>query len=149
MKKVLILQGIPGSGKNTWAREFIFGKEDWVRINRDDLRNMRGDYWVPNQESLITEMEDYCFTAALIRGFNVILDSTNLNPKTIAKFERIIETRNKQLENEGGEKYEIEYKIFNTPLNVCIERDSKRERPVGKGIITSFYNRYKDILNNE
>ena len=39
-KKVLILIGIPGSGKSTWSTEFVKENKDWVRINRDDFRFM-------------------------------------------------------------------------------------------------------------
>ena len=36
--------GPPASSKTTWAREFIKGKTDWVIVNRDSLREGRGDY---------------------------------------------------------------------------------------------------------
>jgi F0F1-type ATP synthase epsilon subunit len=54
-----MLQGIPASGKSTWCREFIKGKKDWVIVNRDAIRNMRGDYWIPEQETYISEIEDF------------------------------------------------------------------------------------------
>lgn len=28
-QKLVVLQGLPGSGKSTWAREFISGKTNW------------------------------------------------------------------------------------------------------------------------
>ena len=40
--KLLVLQGIPASGKSTYARELVKNSGAWVRVNRDDLRNMRG-----------------------------------------------------------------------------------------------------------
>lgn len=94
---------------------------------------MRGDYWVPSQEKLITGWEYATLRIALEAGFSVVFDSTNLNEKTLDKVESIIN---------DYDDYEIEYKFFDTPLATCIERDSKRERPVGAGIITNFYNRY-------
>ncbi len=94
---------------------------------------MRGDYWVPSQETLITDWELGALESALKRKYNVIYDSTNLNPKTLAKVEKIIS---------AYEDYEIEYKLMDTPLDVCIERDAARERPVGKMIIINFYNKY-------
>lgn len=136
--KVLILQGIPGSGKTTFAKEFVKGKGDWVRINRDDLRNMRGDYLVNKQESLISEWEDFLLLSSLRKGYNVIMDSTNLNPKTINRIKGIIN----HLEIIDDVNIELEFKLLDTSLGVCIERDKKREKPVGAGIITSFYNRY-------
>lgn len=142
MKKVIILQGIPGSGKSTWAKEFLKGKEDWVRINRDDLRDMRGDYWVPKQEKYITDLEFGALRTAMNHNYNVVLDSTNLNPKTIDKIKEEVKQFNDFFGEYVKDRYEIEFKLMDTPLEVCIERDSKRERPVGRMIITNFYNRY-------
>ena len=44
MSKILVLCGPPASGKSTYAREFIKGKIDWVIVNRDSIREGRGDY---------------------------------------------------------------------------------------------------------
>lgn len=38
MKKLIILVGISGSGKSTWATEYIQKNPDTLRINRDDIR---------------------------------------------------------------------------------------------------------------
>lgn len=133
MSKVIIMQGIPGSGKSYFAKNFVTGKTDWVRINRDDLRNMRGDYWIPSQEKLITDWELCCLECALKKGLNIIYDSTNLNPKTLKVVTNVISKY---------ENYEIEFKLMDTPLDVCIERDSKREKPVGAMVIKRFYNSY-------
>jgi len=37
--KVLILKGLPASGKSTYAKELV-AKGNWKRINKDDLRAM-------------------------------------------------------------------------------------------------------------
>lgn len=142
MKKVIILQGIPGSGKSTWAKEFLKGKEDWVRINRDDLRDMRGDYWVPEQEKYITDLEFRALRTAMSHNYNIVLDSTNLNPKTIKKIQDEVNQFNEVFGELIQDPYEIEFKLMDTPLEVCIERDAKRERSVGSMVITNFYNRY-------
>ena len=42
--------------------------------------------------------------------------------------------------------YSIEYKDFFIPLEVCIERDSKRENPIGEEVIRKTYERYKTII---
>lgn len=94
---------------------------------------MRGDYWVPNQETLITRWEHFALQVAIEAGYNVIFDSTNLNPKTLKQVEDIVNKFH---------YCEIEYKLFDTPLETCIERDSKRKRPVGSMVIKNFYNRY-------
>ena len=38
--QLLILVGAPGSGKSTFARYFIRTEDNWVRVNRDDFRQM-------------------------------------------------------------------------------------------------------------
>ena len=41
IKKIIVLQGIPASGKSTWARQWVSeDPEHRVRFNRDDIRNM-------------------------------------------------------------------------------------------------------------
>lgn len=40
----------------------------------------------------------------------------------------------------------LEYIDFFIPLEVCIERDSKRENPIGEKVIRETYNRYKHII---
>ena len=42
--------------------------------------------------------------------------------------------------------YIIEYKDFFTPLEVCIERDSKRENPIGEEVIRATHEKYKHII---
>lgn len=85
MSKILVLQGPPAASKSTWAREFVKDKTDWVIVNRDSLREGRGDYWIPSQEEYISDLEEFSVKAAINRGLNVIIDATNLNPKTIDK----------------------------------------------------------------
>lgn len=132
MSRLIILQGVPAAGKSTWAREFVKGKKDWIIVNRDSIRDGRGDYWIPEQEEYISDLEEYHVTRALERGLNVIIDATNLNPKTKAKWIQIA----KQF------SIEPEWIEFTITYQEAIERDSKRERPVGKGVIRDFFNKY-------
>ena len=135
MSKVIILQGCPAAGKSTWAREFVKGKKDWVIVNRDSIREGRGDYWIPEQEKFISELEVFHIRKALEYGLNVIIDATNLNPKTIAKWENLAKELN----------CEIEYKKFYIPFKEAVERDSKRERSVGKKTLKHFYKKYLHV----
>lgn len=132
MKKIIVLQGAPANGKSTWAREFVTGKKDWVIVNRDSIRDGRGDYWIPEQEDYVSAVEEFQIRMAITNDLNVIIDATNLNPKTIEKWEKI------------AEEYcvEIEYKLFEIPYKEALERDSKRARPVGKKVIDRFYRMY-------
>ena len=133
MSRLVILQGIPGAGKTFYAREFVKGKKDWVIVNRDSLREGRGDYWIPEQEKFISELEEFHIKKALEYGLNVIIDATNLNPTTLAKWDVIAKEFSA----------EMEFKMFEVSLEEAIERDKHRDRTVGEKVIRDFYNRYK------
>lgn len=42
--KILVLQGVPASGKFTWAKEFVSSRLGWVIISRDSIRESTGNY---------------------------------------------------------------------------------------------------------
>lgn len=132
VNKLLVLQGIPGSGKTTFARKLVEEDTSWVRVNRDDLRNMRGVYIIPAQEHLIDEWETFCIKQALSDGYNVVADSTNLNPKTVTRMCQIADSVDA----------EIEFKMIDVEVDEAIRRDALRPNPVGEQVIKFFYNRY-------
>jgi len=138
--KLIIVQGIPGSGKSTWARNYIKEREpnEIVIVNRDSIREMLGTYWVPDREPLVSEIEMFMIEEALNRKYDVIIDATNLNPKTIKKWNRIAKEWDA----------EITYKKFPIALEEAIERDKNRERTVGEDTIRYFYNKYKDYFED-
>lgn len=132
MQRVKILQGLPASGKTTWAKSFCEQNQDWVRISRDDLRRMRGKYWIPKQEDLITEFERSTIKHTLDQGLNVVVDATNLNPKYLENLKLFIK--------ENGGVSEIVK--FDADVNECIRRDSLREDSVGSSVIWGMYRKY-------
>lgn len=133
--KVIFTQGLSGSGKSTWAKKFCKDNKDWVRVNRDDLRWMRGEYWVPKQEDLITAMEKQCVYLALTSGYNVIIDATNLNQKFFEDFKTYIRS--------FASDVIIETKSFlDVPVEECIKRDASRPDPVGRKVIEDMAKRY-------
>jgi predicted kinase len=104
----------------------------YVIVNRDSIRNARGEYWIPDQEDYISDIEEYGVRSAINRNLIPIIDATNLNPKTIRKWENLA----KELD------CEIEYKQFYIPFKEALERDTGREQSVGKKVLRKFYERY-------
>ena len=144
MNKLILTRGIQGSGKTTWARQWV--AEDpgsRVRINNDDLRNMLGNYWVVGREPLVSEMKQYVTQAAMARGYNIVIDNMNLNPHEVKFWEKVVELNN---EDPDGYKYEIEFKDFFIPLEECIRRDAMRPNPIGEKIIRETWKRYKHFI---
>lgn len=149
MKRIILTRGIPASGKSTWAKqEVLKDPEHSIRINRDDLRNMSGKYWVPTREHYIEACKGIILIFAMNFQFDtIIIDGMNLNPKESGKLKGEIAMVNAAFKG-GQDKYVVEIKDFtNVPLDVCLERDSKRENPIGEDIIKGIFNKYRELYN--
>ena len=137
MPKIILCRGIQGSGKTTWAKQWVLeDPEHRVRFNNDDIRNMLGKYWVPSREPIITTMKNSFISGAAIFRMDVVIDNMNLNSKELDYWKDIARMFN----------YDLEIKNFFTPLQDCIERDSKRPNPIGEEVIRNTYKKYKNIL---
>jgi predicted kinase len=132
--KVIFTVGLPASGKSTWARNFVEKNKDWIRISRDDLRNMRGTYWIPKQEKLITKLEVDGVLTALEFGKNAVVDATNLNPGFLEGFV-------KKIKDEYPDT-QIEKKFFEIDVKEAIKRDLTRTASVGAEVIQGMYDKY-------
>ena len=133
MNKLLILQGIPASGKSTFAKQWV--EEDpktRVIVNRDSIRRGLGVYWVSSREELVSAIEQSMVKLGMSFNYDICLDSTNLNPSYLSKWVKFADEH----------KYIIEYKIFDISLEEALERDKNREFPVGEKVINQFYNKY-------
>ena len=137
MNKLIICRGIPASGKTFWAKQWVLeDPEHRVRINQDDIRLMLGKYWVPSREKLVQHIQEEALIEALERGYDIVIDNTNLNEKVLDFYRALVIDHG---------NHAIEYKDFlDTPLSVCIERDKNRDLQVTEKVIRRFYNNYKD-----
>jgi predicted kinase len=137
MKTLHIYQGIQGSGKSTRARQFVLEDPDnRIRVNRDEIRLMIGKPFNPKMENLVTQIENAALVAAFKTGKDVISDNMNLNSRIRRNLEKMAQSY----------EYDVEYHFVYTPLEVCIERDSKRQYPVGEKVIRETYEKYKDYV---
>lgn len=146
MAKIIICQGLPASGKSTWAKQWALeDPKHRVRFNRDNIRNMLGSYWVLSREKLINSIYDAFLSEATLAGYDIVIDNMNLNKKTIQEIEKYVKEFNEWISQSSlNVNYTIGYKIFfDIPLETLIERDSKRELPVGEKVIRELYNKYK------
>ena len=150
MAKVILCRGIQGSGKTTWAKQWVLeDSEHRVRFNNDDIRNMLGKYWVPSREGLVKNLKDTFLWSSMSHGFDIVIDNMNLNPKELEYYNKVLDNWNNPkgiVFDSVRPKYDIEIKNFFTPLEDCIERDSKRPNPIGEKVIRDTYERYKGIV---
>lgn len=130
--KLLMLKGLPGSGKSTWARQAVSGKSDWIRVNKDSIREMMGNY-KQKKEGLVLRTRDSLIELYLGQNLNVIVDDTNLHPKHEARLRELA----------GWFKAEFEIQDFTgVPLKECIENDLKRPISVGERVIKRMWREF-------
>lgn len=129
MNKVIFTKGLIGSGKSTWAKQFVKENQDYKRVSRDDLRHMLSSYSFDDiNEKLVTKIERQLVLDCLNNGYNVIIDAQHLNEKYIEDWKSFI-TKN------SGRIAEFEIKEFPITLGEAIERDKKRDFVIGEKVI--------------
>lgn len=130
----VMLCGIPGSGKTTFARKFVDEHENWIRIAPDDIRkSITGAALNMSRDNEVFSVVYDSIRDELEGGSNVIYDATNCNAKyrrNMLKFvSNIYET---QL---------IVGLVVNTPLRECFDNNSNRtdEQIVPDSVIENMY----------
>lgn len=138
--KIILVRGIPASGKSTWARKWAEeDPEHRVRICRDDIRRGLGKYWVVSRETLVRRIKECSIYQSLDLDYDIVIDDMNLNQSDVESVQKIARLY---------PNCKVEFKDFlDVPLSECIKRDKERENPIGAGIITSIFNKYKEKYN--
>lgn len=138
MNKIIVLQGCPCSGKTTWAKEYLANDENLtVYVNRDSIRmELNNGKYSMDKEDAVTVVEERSVKTAILSGQDAIIDATNLNPKTIKKWEN--------LAKELG--CDIEFKMFYITYEEAMKRSKKRRDEGGlfinKKVMLNFYQKY-------
>lgn len=140
MNEIIMMKGLPASGKSTFAREFVKGKKDWVRVNNDELGNMLfGELFAEGQSGKIDSMRKLIIETSVEKGLNVLVDNTNLHPKHEEYLTALIEQTNAT----GKKIYKLTIKDFtDVPLSECLKRNRNRENPVPDKVIRSMFTQY-------
>lgn len=128
MSKLIMLCGLPASGKSTLSLD-LAEKENAVVVSSDIMREeLFND--VNNQDNNVDLFEKMHkrINKLLSEGKNVIYDATNINRK------RRIHLINNELK---ADEYVAYY--MNTPFNNCLLNDSNRARTVGRDVIDNMY----------
>ena len=123
MRTLLLLRGCPGSGKSTWIKE---NKLEPYTISSDNLRTMVQSPVMNIDGKLeITQKNDKKVWDLLFKimeermkkGEFIVIDATHNNDKMIKQYRNYADTY----------KYCVFVKEFNTPIEVCIDRNNKRD----------------------
>lgn len=140
MAKFIMLIGLPGSGKSTYAKSLMdlegrvqYCSSDKIREELYGDENIQGD---PNKvfRLLHNKVKDL-----LNEGHDVIYDATNVTRKNRCGIINEIKPLCK----------EIEAHIIWAPVQDCIIRDKERKRTVGEGVIRKFLLRWQSPFYDE
>ena len=159
--QVVVTRGLQASGKSTWAKLLAKHSWDndpkkcrWVRICKDDIRSMMGEYWVTSRERYIEGCVKSMIYGALMEGYCVVFDGLGLKEETIQMVQEVCmdAARDRWFLKSIRCKVEMFFKDF--PLNVvdCIQRDEVGARQfgdrrrIGESVIRETAKTYEDVL---
>jgi protein phosphatase len=130
---LVLVMGISGSGKTTFAREFCKTHPSFLYLGADALRARFGTD--ENDQSVSCTVFEYIEKTAhdhLEVGWDVLIDATLLHSKARKKYIQI------------ARKYghEVEIYVMDTPWKTSLERNNSRERVVSEEIIRKQLAKY-------
>ena len=138
MKKtptLTVLIGCPGAGKSTYAEWIVRTESKTMRISRDEIRfSQFKEVMDAASESMISKIINGQVKTLLTNGWNVILDNCH------TKLDYI-----KQPINDFSELANIEFKLFDLPLDELFNRNLMRKRSVPKKVIENMYQQLQDV----
>ena len=143
--KAMTTLGLPGSGKSTWAKQYVLDHPDTIRINNDEIRNaiyerLGHRNWSKEIENKVKAERSAMILGCFLCGKNIIIDNTHCNKWA---FEAI--------QKECGEiGYDVEIVDFTgVSADECIRRDALREghERVGEEVIRRMEKQLAEITN--
>jgi predicted kinase len=129
MTKVVLMRGLPASGKTTKSQEYLaYG--NFVRLNRDDLRDslFKGLDWSGKREKVVMKVQMAMAVRAIDAGYSVVIDDTNLTKYHKDRWEDLAKDKNSSFVVDE----------VNTDYEECIRRDRQRAKKVGDHVITQM-----------
>lgn len=131
---LILLVGIPGSGKTTYAQNYIKdNSKPIVHLSSDGVREeLYGDASIQGNPSEVFALMQKRAIDALNNGCDVLYDATNITRKDRACIIGVCPKFAK-----------IECHIIWAPIDECIKRDAARERTVGKEVIDRMLKRFQ------
>ena len=129
MKRLILLVGIPGSGKTTLAKKII--EKGFHCLSADPIREeLYGNAAEQGDKEEVFRIFFERLEDALSKELDIIVDNTNLNPRQ----------RKPLLERAQKAGYtDIQLWLLDVPLDVCLKRNASRERVVPDDIVANMF----------
>lgn len=145
MGRLIVLVGLPGSGKSWVAEQILnsylaFESDDRVVIHSSDTirKELFGDEGSQEDNARVFELMHKRVREDLKNNYTVIYDATNITRKA-----------RRGAINCATDNDEVECHIVWAPVQTCIDRDAKRARHVGPQVIEKMLRRWQSPHWNE
>lgn len=138
--RLIVLCGVPGSGKSTYARNKVNNSDsNIVWLSSDAFREkLYGDANCQDNPGKVFELMQKEAVEALEKGFDVIYDATSITRKSRASILSVVPKHVQKC-----------CVIVWAPIDICIERDKARDRTVGKEVIDKILKRFEAPFYDE
>ena len=131
--KLIMLCGLPGSGKSTYANDYAARNNNVVHLSSDAIRaELYGNESTQGNPAEVFGVMQKRAIEALNNGQDVVYDATNITRKDRSGIIGVCPKFAK-----------IECHIIWAPIEICIQRDAERERTVGKEVIDRMLKRFQ------
>lgn len=135
--RLILLVGIPGSGKTTYARKNM--DDNTIHLSSDAIRKeLYGDEAIQGDPAEVFSLMQSRAIESLNEGKDVWYDATNVTRKDRASIINVCPKFAK-----------IEAYIIWASIEECIKRDASRDRTVGKEVIDKMLKRFQAVYYDE
>lgn len=133
-QQIEMMYGLPASGKSSYCKSKVLAEPNmWVRISRDNLREMFNEPHSGVAEKLAIRARDALIVAGLKDGKGILIDDTNLSlDHHKAHIEDLLKKNN----------LDVEIKVIDfthVPLEECLKRNKVRANPVPEDVIRRMW----------
>jgi len=132
MSKLIMLIGLPSSGKSTWSSKYMECHENTELVSSDAIRaEVFGDVNDQSHNPEVFNIVEKRCREALKANKETVLDATNLNRKRRINFIKTMP------------KCEVKAVVFAIPFEECCKRNAARERVVPQSAMERMYRSFQ------
>lgn len=137
---LILLIGLPGSGKTTYAEKYISEHHsNIIHLSSDKIRaELWGNEATQGDNNEVFSLMQSRAIETLNNGQSVVYDATSITRKDRS-----------YIISQCPKFAKIETHIIWAPIETCIERDAARERTVGKEVIDRMLKRFQAPFYDE